>query len=73
MNYSILEHSWGISLTLYNLSDIADIRKGYSGNMAGNPNFDIYLSILIFLDTFSLYRNIYRSIIRIYLIIINLN
>ena len=47
MNYSILELFWGISLTLYNLSDITDMRKGYSGNMARNPNFDknlLYLS-----------------------------
>ena len=42
MNYSISELSWGMSLTPYNLSDlnIADMRKGHSGNMAGNPNFD---------------------------------
>ena len=41
MNYSISKLFWGISLTPYNLSDIADMRKGHSGNMAGNPNFDI--------------------------------
>ena len=29
-----------MSLTLYNLSDITDMRKGYSGNMTENPNFD---------------------------------
>ena len=40
MNYSISELFWGISLTLYNLSNIADMRKGYSGNIAKNPNFD---------------------------------
>ena len=41
MNYFILELSWGMSLTLYILSDIVDMRKGHSGNMAGNPNFDM--------------------------------
>ena len=40
MNCSISELSWGMSLTPYKLSDIADMRKGHSGNMAGNPNFD---------------------------------
>ena len=40
MNYSISELCWGMSLTPYILSDIADMRKGHSGNMAGNPNFD---------------------------------
>ena len=30
LNYSISELSWGMSLTPYNLSDIADMRKGHS-------------------------------------------
>ena len=46
MNYSISELSWGMSLTPYNLSDIADMRKAHSGNMAGNPNFDTLLRLL---------------------------
>ena len=40
MNYAISELFWGMSLILYNLSDIADMRKGYSGNITRNPNFD---------------------------------
>ena len=46
MNYSILELSQKISLILYILSDIINIRKGYSGNMARNPNFDMLFAQL---------------------------
>ena len=33
----------------------------------------IYLSLLTFINTFELYRNMYRTIMRIYVMIIKLN
>ena len=52
-----------LELTTYN--------RAYLINFSKSPL--IYLLILIFINIFDLYRNIYRSILRIYVIIMRLN